>query len=102
MYEAFDDPYCYPGTSVLKNRLDLRTQGELQEFEAMITDQRANEPLPAGGLDYGHYLAVHRHLFQDVYQWAGQIRTVRDRQGRQHVKCGALAANVSTLKLRNP
>src|SRR2546429_6547614 len=77
MYEAFDDPYCYPGTSVLKNRLDLRSQSKLQEFEAMITAQRADEPLPAGRLDYDHYLAIHRHLFQDVYDWAGQIRTVR-------------------------
>jgi cell filamentation protein len=77
MYEAFDNPYCYPGTSVLKNRLDLRTQTELQEFEAMITAQRSDEPLPAGRLDYDHYLAIHHHLFQDVYDWAGQIRTVR-------------------------
>ena len=73
MYEAFDDPYCYPGTSVLKNRLDLRTQSDLQEFEAMITAQRADEPLPAGRLDHDHYLAIHRHLFQDVYDWAGRF-----------------------------
>ena len=24
-----------------------------------------------------HYLAIHKHLFQDVYDWAGNIRTVR-------------------------
>jgi cell filamentation protein len=77
MYEAFDDPYCCPGTLVLKNRLDLRTQAELQEFEAMITAERSDEPLPAGRLDYDHYLAIHRHLFQEIYDWAGQIRTVR-------------------------
>jgi cell filamentation protein len=77
MYEATDDPYCYPGTSVLKNRLDLRTQSELDAFEAMITMQRADEPLPAGRLDYAHYRAIHRHLFQDVFDWAGEIRTVR-------------------------
>src|SRR4051794_30608864 len=77
MYEATDDRYCYPGTSVLKNRLDLRTQAELDEFEAMITAQRADEPLPAGDLDYAYYRALHRHLFQDVFDWAGDIRTVR-------------------------
>src|SRR5437870_6102975 len=77
MYDAVEDPYCYPGTSVLKNRLDLRTQAELDEFEATITTQRASEPLPAGRLDYTHYLAIHQHLFQDVYDWAGEIRTVR-------------------------
>ena len=77
MYEAADDPYCYPGTAVLKNRLDLRTQAELDQFEAFITTQRADEPLPAGRLDDGHYRAIHRHLFQDVYDWAGEYRTVR-------------------------
>jgi cell filamentation protein len=81
MYEAADDPYCYPDTPVLKNRLDLRTQDELDEFEALITTQRADEPLPAGRLDYNHYRAVHHHLFQDVFDWAGEIRTVRITKG---------------------
>jgi cell filamentation protein len=81
MYEATDDPYCYPGTSVLKNRLDLRTQAELDAFETLITTQRADEPLPAGQLDYDHYRAIHHHLFQDVFDWAGEIRTVRITKG---------------------
>lgn len=25
----------------------------------------------------GYYRALHRHLFQDVYDWAGEIRTIR-------------------------
>ena len=29
MYEAHADPYCYPGTTVLKNRLGLRSQAAL-------------------------------------------------------------------------
>jgi cell filamentation protein len=77
MYKAVQDPYCYSGTSVLKNRLGLRTQAELEAFEAFITAQRADEPLPPGGLSYTHYRAIHRHLFQDVYAWAGRIRSVR-------------------------
>ena len=77
MYDATDDPYCYPGTSILKNSLGLRTQAELAAFEAAITAQRADEPLPAGGLTVDHYRAIHRHLFQDVYAWAGDYRTIR-------------------------
>src|SRR5262249_10917953 len=38
---------------------------------------RADEELPAGNLDFAHFKAVHGHLFQDVYDWAGKIRTVR-------------------------
>jgi cell filamentation protein len=49
----------------------------LEAFEAEITAQRASEPLPAGALDYDHYCALHHHLFQDVFVWAGKIRTVR-------------------------
>lgn len=77
MYEAEADPNCYPGTTVLKNKLDLRDRAKLEAFEAEITAQRASEPLPAGALDYPHYCAIHRHLFQDIYPWAGEIRTVR-------------------------
>jgi fido (protein-threonine AMPylation protein) len=81
MYESGPDPYCYPGTTVLKNRLGLRRQEELDAFEAMITAQRGEEPLPRGRLGYAHYRAIHRHLFQDVFDWAGKIRTVRIAKG---------------------
>lgn len=81
MYDAVEDPYCYPGTTVLKNKLHLKDQAELDSFEAEITAQRAEEALPAGRLTYSHYRAIHRHLFQDVYDWAGKIRTVRISKG---------------------
>jgi len=77
MYEAEQDPYCYPGTSVLINRLDIRDQAALEAFEAEVTADRSAQAVPVGSLDYRHYLAIHRHLFQDVYDWAGEIRTVR-------------------------
>lgn len=80
-YDAFDDPYCYEGSSVLKNKLDLRTEGELTAFEHAISSQRAEEPLPAGDLDQRHYCALHRHFYQDVYDWAGELRTVRTAKG---------------------
>ena len=77
MYEAGADPTCYPGTTVLINKLGLKDQARLDAFEAEITAQRASEPLPSGSLSYRHYCAIHRHLFQDVYPWAGKLRTVR-------------------------
>jgi cell filamentation protein len=77
MYAAEADPYCYPGTSILINKLGLQDQTALDAFEAEITAQRASEPLPAGNPGYRHYRAIHRHLFQDVYARAGKPRTVR-------------------------
>jgi cell filamentation protein len=62
---------------VLKNKLGLRDQSELNAFEALSVAVRAEEPLPVGRSSSTHYRAVHRHLFQDVYGWAGRYRTVR-------------------------
>jgi cell filamentation protein len=47
-YDAFDDPYAYPGTSVLRNLLDIRDPEELEAFEVEISTLRSEEPLPAG------------------------------------------------------
>lgn len=81
MYEPSTDPYCYPDTTVLRNIPGLRSQKDLDQFEAAATTQRADEPLPAGRLSISHYYAVHRHLFQDVFAWAGKPRTVRLAKG---------------------
>jgi len=81
MYDAVADDYCYPGTTVLKNKLDIRDAEELAAFEAEVSDARADEEIPAGDLDFEHFKAVHRHLFQDVYDWAGEPRTVRISKG---------------------
>ena len=74
-----DDPYLLPGTSVLRNRLGITDPIELHqyEFEATFTRQVELDArrLP-GNYDLDHLRAVHRHLFQDVYDWAGEIRTV--------------------------
>jgi cell filamentation protein len=76
-YDAFDDPYCYKGTFVLKNKAGLRDIDALRDFELEMSSLRAEEPLPTGRFDPAHYKAVHHHLFQDVYRWAGRYRTVR-------------------------
>uniref|UniRef100_B0T2Y2 protein adenylyltransferase n=1 Tax=Caulobacter sp. (strain K31) TaxID=366602 RepID=B0T2Y2_CAUSK len=61
----------------MKNRFGLRHQDDLNAFEAVSVALRAEEPLPAGRFSPTHYRAIHRHLFQDVYSWAGRYRTVR-------------------------
>ncbi len=69
------DPYCYPGTDLLRNKADLRTQAALERFERMMVRERmAQAPLAFEISDAG-YKAVHGYLFQDVYDWAGQTRT---------------------------
>jgi len=81
-YEAVDDdPYSYRGLDCLKNRIGLRDPDTLQAFELEMSTLRAEEPLPAGRFGPAHYQRVHRHLFQDVYGWAGRYRTVRTAKG---------------------
>ncbi|NVO15449.1 MAG: Fic family protein [Rhodoplanes sp.] len=81
MYDAQQDPHCYPGTTVLRNRANIRDQAALDAFEHDALLQRSSEPMPAGRFSTTHYRAVHRHLFQDVYAWAGRFRTVRISKG---------------------
>ncbi len=73
------EDYTYPGSNVLKNRADIRDQGTLQRFERGVTAVRIQElrEKPVQG-DYGlqHLQDIHRQVFKDVYEWAGQIRQV--------------------------
>lgn len=78
--------YVYPGTSVLRNLRDIRDPKVLAELEADATTRRLKElqskPLN-GSFDAKHLKAIHRHIFQDVYAWAGQFRTVNLSRGEQ-------------------
>ena len=80
-YDATEDPLCYTGTHVLKNRAGLQNQDDLDQFEQLMFLTRSEEPLPHGDLDYDHYKRIHHHFFQDVYDWAGQSREIRTAKG---------------------
>lgn len=70
---------CYPGTTVLINKLDIRDEEALNEAEAIATYINAAklEDTPIEGtFDFEHYKSIHRFLFSDLYDWAGEVRTV--------------------------
>jgi cell filamentation protein len=74
--EGADHPYCYPGTNVLRNKEDIRDNDELEAFERQHTADRMmtlsrSQPITVSG-----YREIHRYIFQDVYDWAGEYRTV--------------------------
>jgi cell filamentation protein len=77
------DPYIYPGTKTLKNRLGITDPRILDKQERRAVVQRIREGIPAGAFDLVHLQAIHRHLFQDIYDWAGEIRTVEISKGAQ-------------------
>lgn len=70
-----------PSTHVLRNKLDgVRTADQLAYIEGTITVGRAmilkEDPIRPATFDLRHLRAIHHALFQDVYPWAGEIRTV--------------------------
>jgi cell filamentation protein len=79
------DPYTYPGTDVLRNIPDIHDSKRLAAFEANATTARLAEldaaPLK-GRFDVAHLKAIHKFIFQDVYSWAGEFRTVNVSKGR--------------------
>ena len=66
-----DTEYCYPPDyTILKNKFNLRDADQLDRFEHEAVMQRIAEGVPVGDFDLTHLRAIHRHLFQDVYDWA--------------------------------
>lgn len=80
-YETQDDPACYPGTDVLINLADIRAPHALSEFEIRRVGLRSFDLPVLAAFDPADYRALHRHLFGDVYEWAGEYRTIRTGKG---------------------
>lgn len=70
---------CYPGTTCLINKLGIQDDAVLKETEAAIVLGKASlldqQPIE-GDFDFEHYKRIHRFLFCDLYDWAGQVRTI--------------------------
>lgn len=70
---------CYEGTNCLINKFGIKDEYKLSNVEAAITLAKASElektPIK-GNFDLEHYLSIHRFLFEDIYDWAGQLRSV--------------------------
>jgi cell filamentation protein, protein adenylyltransferase len=73
------DPYLDPRSGIFRNRLGLTDRLELATAEKRLTTARIGQlrrrRLP-GRYDFDHLRAFHWTIFQDVYSWAGQLRTV--------------------------
>lgn len=69
--------YCYPGTDVLKNKMDYQDNDLLKSFETIMTGVRIAElqakPI-TGNFDLKHLQEIHKYIFQDVYPFAGKLR----------------------------
>jgi len=79
-----DEDYAfglYPdGSGVLRNRFGLRDAATLQAVEYQVTANRERDA-PVFPPTREGYQALHRHLFQEVFDWAGELRTVNFTKG---------------------
>ena len=87
-YKYLDPDYVYTdkNTGVLRNRAGISNQHDLDFFESAAVTKRAKEltdhPLPVKGIK--NLFSIHKFLFQDVYEWAGEKRTVEiSKEGNQ-------------------
>ena len=74
-----DTKYCYAGTNILKNKLNIRDLDILHEAERDYSSVRQAELSNlgvTGDFSFKHLCSIHKQLFQDVYSWAGKARTV--------------------------
>ncbi len=73
------DPYLEKTTGVLRNLLGIKDQAGLDIVESSLSFLRTSElsaqPVK-GKFDLSHLQQIHKYLFRDIYEWAGQIRTV--------------------------
>lgn len=73
-----DDDYCYPGTTVLRNKENIRDHDALMVAEREITSIKLlmlREKPMHGQYGFSHLCSIHRFLFVDLYSWAGEVRT---------------------------
>jgi cell filamentation protein len=82
--DSLDETYCYQGTNVLRNKLSITNQTELEIAENTLVGSKMLSHLPTGNLDIAHFKALHKHLFGAIYDWAGDFRTIRISKDNSH------------------
>lgn len=96
-----DDVYCYTDSDVLKNKLNVKDAERLYELERQITDvktrlvyQMADKKRVLGKT---FFQAIHRVLFEDIYEWAGKIRTVDIAKGTLFCRTFAIQSELDRI-----
>lgn len=72
------DPYFYDDCPVLRNLLNIRDEAELDKAEAELSRARMMLLYNDGFSDFSEasLSKIHRYLFGDVYDWAGEYRKI--------------------------
>lgn len=96
----WDSRYCYPNSNVLKNKLGITDSEKLHVAEREITALRiANAKINRieGDFDLTHLRRIHRYIFGDIYDWAGDLRWVDISKGNVFCKYEYIEQNADKL-----
>ena len=94
------DPYCYPNSRVLKNKLGIRDFDALYDRERDLSSVREWELLHnpiRGSFNFEHLKRIHGYLFQDIYDWAGEVRMVDIAKGNLFCRCFAIESEAERI-----
>jgi len=70
---------CYENTTVLINKLDIRDEATLNAVEETLTAANAASielENDFNNVDFEYYKSLHKRLFEDLYEWSGQVRAI--------------------------
>ena len=78
MYESKNSVYCYKGTNVLVNKMNIKDPIALKNYETSVIGLKLmalSKQGITGKFDVSHLVSIHKFLFEDIYPFAGLFRT---------------------------
>lgn len=78
--KTYEGEYFDPVSGVMKNKVGIQDRETLRAFEYSCQSHRESQLIEnpiKGNFDLEHLKNIHAHMFGDVYEWAGQPRTVK-------------------------
>lgn len=95
-----DNVYCYSDSGALRNKLGIHDKAKLCKAEIRLTAVRLYqlyEKSIQGDFDFNHICHIHYHIFQDLYPWAGKIRTVDIAKGDLFCRSQFISSYADTI-----
>ena len=82
-YGVGQDPYTYNDSTILINKFNIRDEGILEEAEKEFTLIAAMDiEFQSPPYDFRYLCALHKKLFRDLFEWAGELRTIDISKGQ--------------------
>lgn len=92
------DPYLYEDADVMKNKLNIKNAERLEDAEASITlnNIATLKEFENGNITFENLKSIHKHIFGDIYEWAGKVRTIDI--AKSELVLGGASVEYSTYK----